>query len=317
MKRFEVEFLGNNSLSGQDPATGLKFQFKPHVKFRRKILSERAVSVILLQRPDEFRVLKEINEDNEVVAVSEEAMPVGSGAHVITKVPAPIAFYGTYPVEISVVTGTYNRLKLLKEMLKGLKKAIGDITHEIIVVDGGSTDGTREWLLKQDILTIMEPKLLGACVAFNRGFYAARGKYVVHLNDDIKLKPDTITKCHDYMEERKHRNVGQLAFDFKAPHEDSYHTEEVFGVTYANIGMTRRELGDECGWWGIDYHTYGGDTELSLKITELGYTVESTKHMKVEDIRVEDNLRASNEARKVQGTHPDTKRFWKKWKNYL
>jgi GT2 family glycosyltransferase len=42
---------------------------------------------------------------------------------------------------------------------------------------------------------------------------------------------------------------------------------------YANFGVTRRELGQQVGWWGRHSHHYGGDTELSLRIWRLGYSV--------------------------------------------
>ena len=46
---------------------------------------------------------------------------------------------------IFVVTGTYNRLTMLQRMIASARKSAGTLPTELIVVDGGSTDGTLEW----------------------------------------------------------------------------------------------------------------------------------------------------------------------------
>lgn len=60
---------------------------------------------------------------------------------------------------VSVVLGTYNRLKFLRLTVQSIREELREasFSHEIIVIDGGSTDGTLEWLPKQrDILTIIQ-----------------------------------------------------------------------------------------------------------------------------------------------------------------
>ena len=50
---------------------------------------------------------------------------------------------------ISVVLGTYNRLSFLKLTIESIRKELKEFAYEIFVVDGGSDDGTLEWLLQQ------------------------------------------------------------------------------------------------------------------------------------------------------------------------
>jgi glycosyltransferase involved in cell wall biosynthesis len=60
---------------------------------------------------------------------------------------------------LSVVLGSYNRLKFLKLTLASIREELSrcSFRSEIIIVDGGSTDGTLKWLMKQkDVMTIVQ-----------------------------------------------------------------------------------------------------------------------------------------------------------------
>ena len=58
---------------------------------------------------------------------------------------------------ISIILGSLNRKAFLKLALDSIRKELTGVPHEIIVVDGGSTDGSIQWLTKQkDIVTIVQ-----------------------------------------------------------------------------------------------------------------------------------------------------------------
>src|SRR5579859_4414141 len=92
--------------------------------------------------------------------------------------------------KLAVVLGTYNRMSLLQGAIASIRDDIKDaFPYTIIVVDGGSTDGSIEWLFDQrDIITrCQSPPLTGAVKAFNEGFRIAVElgvPYVAHFNDD-------------------------------------------------------------------------------------------------------------------------------------
>ena len=88
---------------------------------------------------------------------------------------------------VSVYIPTKNRLELLKRAIQSVK----DQTYkniEIIVVDDGSTDGTREYLMQEmnarALKAIFHEKSLGACVARNSAIMCAKGEFVTGLDDD-------------------------------------------------------------------------------------------------------------------------------------
>jgi glycosyltransferase involved in cell wall biosynthesis len=61
------------------------------------------------------------------------------------------------PAQVSIVLGTYNRLSFLKATIASVRASQIDIPYEIIVVDGGSQDGTLDWLTEQrDIVSIVQ-----------------------------------------------------------------------------------------------------------------------------------------------------------------
>ena len=232
---------------------------------------------------------------------------------------------------LSIVTGTYNRREALQNMVQSVRDTLPlGIRYEIIAVDGGSDDGTLEWLHEQtDITTIEHGELLGAIKAFCDGAKIARGKYVVLANDDILFQPDALVAGMLHLEE--HGNCGGVAFADNR--KNAYNTTgkhqvqmmpaeyngKYMGVRYAQVGMFRKWLGNKVGWWGADdpeftAKTYGGDNYLSSRIWELGYTIDEHPDCKVDDLVIQDELREINHgpANEHEG-HPDTTAYYQRY----
>lgn len=216
-------------------------------------------------------------------------------------------------MDISIVSGTYNRLPYLQKMVISVRQslaAIYGLEYEIVLVDGGSNDTTQEWCkLQPDIKLIEHGELKGAVAAFNDGAFAASGRYVIMANDDIEFVGDSIWIAYCYME--THPTCGGGCF-WQDRNERDWHVEgmpavEVVGknrgkqihVSYAQVGIFPKWLGDTVSWWcderqfaprpagyltendireindkQLGLHTYGGDNELSARIWDLGYTVD-------------------------------------------
>lgn len=195
-------------------------------------------------------------------------------------------------MDISIVMGTYNRLGILKRCIAAVRRSVAGLNYEIVVVDGGSTDGTLEWLEDQsNVICVKQGRLLGAVRAYNAGFRLARAPYICHINDDDIVQEDCIRKGLWYIQDRS--GVGQVAFAFDL-WDPSYGFDGVFGITYANKGITRRELGDRAGWWDERYYTYAADAELSCRIAEMGYRIAPLHECKAHDLKTHDELREIN-----------------------
>ena len=211
-----------------------------------------------------------------------------------------------YP-QLSIIMGTWNRLEILKKCLVAARQSTRGVSYEIIVVDGGSTDGTLEWLDTQsDIITIRQGRLVGACRAYNAGFRLARAPFTVHINDDDIVQGDCLARAYQYMLD--HSDVGQMAFSFNLWDPKVYKHDLVFGKEYANKGITWRSAGDQAGWWTELFYTYGGDCELGCRILESGWKTAALLECRARDLTTNDKLRRVNNP---NGANPDSENFYR------
>ena len=222
--------------------------------------------------------------------------------------------------KVSVVSGTYNRLRLLQRMVSSVRASIGSIPYEIVLVDGGSTDGTIGWCREQpDVVLIEQGELLGAVKAFNAGCMAAHGEYVVILNDDIEVRGHTLALASSTLD--RAYGVGQVAFENIVTGNDPTRRPygHAYGYLYGQCCMVRRWLGDLVGWWGEGYHTYGGDTRLSMMLWERGWPTVKVPGCAITDHVTEDDLRVQRKSllKLESGGNRDTQLFHKRWHERL
>ena len=86
---------------------------------------------------------------------------------------------------VSIVICTYNRKNLLKECLNSISAMeYPKSSYEIIVVDGGSNDGTEELCKKFPSMRFVIERRAGLAHARNKGAELARGSIVAYTDDD-------------------------------------------------------------------------------------------------------------------------------------
>ncbi|MEY2734565.1 MAG: hypothetical protein RL340_1624 [Gemmatimonadota bacterium] len=95
------------------------------------------------------------------------------------------------PVGVSIIIPTLDGRELLHHALR----AVATQRHrdfEVIVVDNGSADGTREMLAAEwpEVRVVALGCNVGFAAAVNHGIRAARGAVVVLLNNDTEVDPD-------------------------------------------------------------------------------------------------------------------------------
>jgi len=105
-------------------------------------------------------------------------------------------------VLISVIIVNYNVKPFLQQCLVSLQRAMGDIPHEIIVVDNHSVDGSPAMLKEQfpEVRVIVNRYNLGFSRANNQALAQAHGKYLWLLNPDTLVQEDTPARLLEVME---------------------------------------------------------------------------------------------------------------------
>lgn len=110
---------------------------------------------------------------------------------------------------IDIVTVNWNAGTQLKECLESIITQNKGEVSRIIVVDNGSTDGSADAVDGlPDVEVIRTGKNLGFGAACNIGAKAGRSPYLLFLNPDTRLEPNSISTALAFMERSGNENVG-------------------------------------------------------------------------------------------------------------
>lgn len=119
--------------------------------------------------------------------------------------PQSITLKDTPP--ISVVVASYNGERTLAECLRSLQK-LKYPDYEIIVVNDGSTDSTREILQEFQDVIVIHQRNKGLSHARNAGIAAARGEIVAFTDSDCFADPDWLYHVALAMTRKRCAGVG-------------------------------------------------------------------------------------------------------------
>lgn len=206
---------------------------------------------------------------------------------------------------VSIIIVNYNGRALLAGCLNSLRDKVS-VSHEIVVVDNASTDDSVPFVsaMYPCVRLIFSPVNLGFAAGNNLGARAAKGRFLLLLNNDTLMRTD-IRAAVEFLEQ--HPLVGILGakmldekgnyrysagyfpmphrlFKFssrsvkKGPFRDGnfpgVNDSTFYEVNYveASFLLTRKVLWDKMGGLDENLFMYGEDSEFCYRMKQSGYT---------------------------------------------
>jgi len=105
------------------------------------------------------------------------------------------------PPLISIVVPTLNQARFIEQTLASIIGQNWPRT-ELIVIDGGSTDGTREIVQRFPVAHFVSEPDRGQADAINKGMQLARGDILAWLNSDDVYFPHTVSEAVEILRTR-------------------------------------------------------------------------------------------------------------------
>jgi GT2 family glycosyltransferase/tRNA A37 methylthiotransferase MiaB/Flp pilus assembly protein TadD len=200
----------------------------------------------------------------------------------------------------SIIIPVFNNLSLTRQCLESIGEHT-DVPHEIIVVDNGSTDGTREYLNRLEAANwarvIYNRTNLGFAKASNQGAQAAQGEYLVFLNNDTIAQPGWLQELAACA--RKDAKIAAVGAKLLFPdntvqhagvafthnklvyhlykHYDRDHPavnkEREFQAVTAACVLIKKDLFFGAGGFDESYRNGFEDVDLCFKLRQQGYKV--------------------------------------------
>jgi glycosyltransferase involved in cell wall biosynthesis len=94
---------------------------------------------------------------------------------------------------LSILMPVYNERRTIEQAIDRVLAVNLPVDRELVIVDDGSTDGTREWLTSQewpdDVRVILRDENAGKGAAVRTGLAHAAGTYVTILDADLEYDP--------------------------------------------------------------------------------------------------------------------------------
>src|SRR3989338_5275780 len=176
---------------------------------------------------------------------------------------------------ISVVTAVLNRKHQIKKYLDAILSS-NYKDYEVIVVDGNSTDGTKEILYeyskKNRKLKVFIEKKPGRNAARNLGIKKTRGRIIIFVDSDCIVSRNWMREIVKPFSDKSVGGViGRTVADKKGLFW--YHMENDYLQFIGHNSAYRKSIIKNLNGFDLRFKTAKEDTDLAWRVIEGGYKV--------------------------------------------
>lgn len=216
-------------------------------------------------------------------------------------------------MDLSILIVNYNTRELTLDALRSVYRSQTNYTFEVILIDNHSTDGSVEAIKEEfpQVTIIENQENVGFAKANNQGIRRAAGRYILLLNSDTIIQPDTLEIMLRFMDQ--HPNIGASGCKvvlpdgsldkacrrgFPTPSASFYYAFGLaklfphvpkfnqYQLSYLDpdddypvdclVGafmLVRREVIDHVGMLDEDFFMYGEDVDWCYRIKKAGWEI--------------------------------------------
>ncbi len=250
---------------------------------------------------------------------------------------------------LSIIIVSWKVKNLLQQCLRSIFQNASGVDLEIFVVDNDSRDGTAEMVCQEFpmIKLIVNERNLGFAKANNQAIKQAGGRYLLLLNPDMRVLPDTLVDMVKFMDEHSEAGVAgchlvsekgeivphvrrfptvwdQAAIILKLPHlfpdlldnylmkSFDYSREAVVDSIRGSFFMIRREVIEKIGGLDERYFVWFEEVDYCRQVKQAGWKVMYNPAVKCVDY-VGQSFKQMMNCKKQKMFTESMLKYFKKW----
>lgn len=225
--------------------------------------------------------------------------------------------------KLSIIIPVFNENKTILEILdRVIAVKIPNFQKEIILVDDGSTDGTREKIAKaklKEVKVILHKVNQGKGAAVKTGIKEAKGDYIIIQDADLEYDPRSIKNLTAQITGDKSVIYGSRLN--RMPHLDKEEKKHLFILHYFGNRFLSLVTSVLYGQWITDmetcYKLFPKIAVKNMRINARGFEFEPEitskllkKGYKIKEVPIVATPRGYDEGKKLNTVRDGTKALW-------